>query len=45
MLLNHCLILLPLVCGGSVFGLCFVMHCFSSFAIILGRKGELVALL
>ena len=37
----------PIICGGSVFCPCFVMDylVFSSFAIILMRKRELVALL
>ena len=37
-----------IVCGGSVFGPCFVMHylvSFPSLAIILMRKKELVALI
>ena len=39
----------PIVCLGSVFSPCFVMHAYlsvlSSFAIILTRKREIVALL
>ena len=35
-------IVAPIVCGGSVFGSCFVIP--SSFAIILKGRGELVAL-
>ena len=36
----------PIVCGGSVFGPCFVIHflCRSGFAVILMRKRELFAL-
>ena len=45
--LTHCLLLLPSVCRGSVFGPCFVLavlSVLSSFAIILMRKRELVTL-
>ena len=40
-------IVAPIVCGGSVFGSCFVIQylCSSSFAITLVGKRELVALL
>ena len=48
LLLIHCLLLLPLFVGSLVFGPCFVMQylvSFFSFASLLSRKRELVALL
>ena len=47
LLLIHCLMCCPHVCGDSVFCPCFVMHYLhvSSFAIILMRERELVVLL
>ena len=32
--LIRCLLFLPLVCGGSVFGPCFVMHYLVSFMVL-----------
>ena len=31
LLLIHCFMLFSLVCGGSVFDLCFVLHCLVTF--------------
>ena len=48
LLLIHCLLFVPIVCGGSVFGplFCYVLLSgLSSFAIILMGKRELVTLL
>ena len=47
LLLIYCFFVLSIVCGGSVlvFVLVCILYVLSSFAIILTRKGELVALL